>query len=258
MTTPSEQPAAAHIFVSTPCYACKMRKEFASSILQLQVEAIKQGIHISVDLLGNESLIPRARNVLTQRFLNCKDATHLLFIDADIAFDASTVFRLLRADKDIITAIYPKKHIDWDLVRTKKQRGDTESVQSAGLDYNLNILGRSAQVENGLVKVMDAATGFMMLKREAVQKLVDAFRSTLHCENDITSSRGDVPGYVAIWDCMIDPETKRYLSEDYAMCRRAQQIGLEIWADVMCPLAHIGSMNLEGDAMQRFALQYTA
>lgn len=248
----------AHIFVSTPCYACKMRKEFANSILQLQVEAIKQGINVSIDLLGNESLIPRARNVLTQRFLNCKDATHLLFIDADIAFDASTVFKLLRADKDIITAIYPKKHIDWDMVRAKKQRGDTESVQSAGLDYNLNILGRSAKVENGLVKVMDAATGFMMLKREAVQKLVDAFRPTLYCENDISSSRNEVPGYVAIFDCMIDPETKRYLSEDYAMCRRAQQIGLEIWADVTCPLAHIGAINLEGDAMQRFTLQYAA
>lgn len=249
-----EQPMKYHVMVSTPCFACKMRKEFCMSILQLQLEMMKAGHGMSVDFLGNESLIPRGRNIMTQRFLNNRAATHHLFIDADIAFDPKCVLKLLQADKDIVCGAYPKKHIDWAAIQRKKREGSTEPVQAAGLDYNLNLSGGSATVTNGLVSVLDAATGFMLMKREAIQKMVDHYRPELLCVNDIASSNKEVPEYVAIWDLMIDPESKRYLSEDYSMCRRATMMGLEIFMDITIPLAHIGMMNLEAKPLQRFTL----
>ena len=45
---------------------------------------------------------------------------------------------------------------------------------------------------------------------------------------------------------MIDPETKRYLSEDYAFCRRWQQIGGKIYADVQATLGHVGNLPFGG------------
>ena len=52
--------------------------------------------------------------------------------------------------------------------------------------------------------------------------------------------------YHACFDCMIDPTTKRYLSEDYAFCRRWQQIGGKIYADLATTLGHVGNLPFSG------------
>ena len=49
----------------------------------------------------------------------------------------------------------------------------------------------------------------------------------------------------------IDPETKRYLSEDYAFCRRWQQIGGKIYADCYTTLGHIGNLPFSGSLEER-------
>ena len=64
--------------------------------------------------------------------------------------------------------------------------------------------------------------------------------------------------YVALFDCMIDKDTKRYLSEDYSFVRRAQQLGHEIWADIASPLCHVGNYMFEGDLRQRFSMVYAS
>jgi hypothetical protein len=45
---------------------------------------------------------------------------------------------------------------------------------------------------------------------------------------------------------MIDPQSKRYLSEDYAFCRRWQMMGGKIYADCMTTLGHIGNLRFSG------------
>jgi hypothetical protein len=249
----------AHIYVAVPCYNCQMRREFSSSLMQLQAICLRHGVQISVQLMGNESLITRGRCILTGHFLT-SSANFLIFIDADIAFNPATVFRLALHDKEISAAIYPKKSIDWGLVRAKKMNGDElrEDIRAAGLDYNINLMGNQTAIENGFVRVLDAATGFFMMRRDAVERLCDHYRPELLCVNDIPGSRSVVPTYVAIFDTMICPNTRRYLSEDFAVCRRGQALKppMEIWADVSSPLTHLGSMALDGDITQRFEMRY--
>lgn len=257
---PPAEPAPTKLYVATPCYGCMMTDTFFLSLSQLQTECHKRGIECFVDFVGNESLVQRARNILAARFLN-SSSTHLLFIDADIGFHPDTVFRLLEADKDIVSAIYPKKSWDWEAVRDKLAKGVTqEPVHMLGLDYNMNLAGPTARVENGFVQVLDAATGFMLVRRAALEAMAAKYADTLTCVNDLPGDR-DSPGYikeyVALFDCMIDPDTRRYLSEDYAMNRRAQAMGLETWADLASPLCHVGTHFYEGDLRQRFNLVYT-
>ena len=242
------------LHIATPCYGCKMRKEFALQLMQLQAVASQHGIHVQIDLLGNESLITRARNILAGKFLK-STGTHLLFIDSDVVFDPKTVLRLLQFDKDIVTAVYPKKTIAWDTVKAKLASGNPEPAKTSGLDLNVNFKpGKETTVDN-FVQVLDGATGFMLFKRSALQKMVDHY-TDLVCVNDVVHCRDTLPEYTAIFDCMICPDTRRYLSEDFAACRRAQAIGLEIWADLVSGLTHIGSHQLRGDAMQRFDMVY--
>jgi hypothetical protein len=53
--------------------------------------------------------------------------------------------------------------------------------------------------------------------------------------------------FYALFDTMIDPIDKRYLSEDYTFCRRWQKIGGDIWLDPSISLNHYGSFCFQGN-----------
>jgi hypothetical protein len=55
----------------------------------------------------------------------------------------------------------------------------------------------------------------------------------------------------ALFDCIIDPDTGAYLSEDYSFCRRWRQIGGEIWIDIASKLTHTGPYEFVGDHTSR-------
>jgi len=88
----------------------------------------------------------------------------------------------------------------------------------------------------------------LWLKRKAFEKMHEHY-TDLNCKND--HQNRDFDDYCAIFDCMIDPDTKRYLSEDYAFCRRWQQIGGKIYADVHTSLGHIGNLPFSGCLEER-------
>jgi len=83
----------------------------------------------------------------------------------------------------------------------------------------------------------------MCIKREVFKKLEDKFPE-LWCKND--HQNRDFDDYHACFDCMIDPTSKRYLSEDYAFCRRWQQCEGKIYADINTTLGHVGNLPFSG------------
>jgi hypothetical protein len=247
-TTPQKNP---HIFLGIPCYACMMCNSFAASLISLQALCAQRGIQIYMDFVGNESLIERARNILVKRFLSNPSFTHMMFIDADIGFNPASVIRLLEFDKDVTSAVYPKKSINWELVKNKVAQGSPEDIRQMGLDFNINILTSDPPV-NGFVKVLDVATGFLMMKREMLEKMYEHYKEELFAVNDIQGQ--NVENYIAIFACSIDKTTKRFLSEDYAFCRRYQEMGGEVWADISTPLSHTGTHVYSGNILERVTL----
>lgn len=236
------------VYLATPCYGCYMSVMYLTSMMNLQQALLRNGIMCIMDFIGNESLIERARNIIVARFLQ-SEATHLLFVDADIGFNPQSVLRLIASDKDVATGIYSKKSFDWDVVKKKLESNSAEPVHQMGLDFNVNIKNQSAQVQDGFFPVLDSATGFMLIKRHVLQKMVDVYKAELQCVNDIPKQ--EIKEYVAIFACMIDPETRRFLSEDYSFVRRYQAIGGEIHADLTAPLAHYGVHIFSGNMRNR-------
>ena len=74
-----------HIFVATPMYGGLCYGFYMQSGLKLQTMCRDMNIGLSFSMLFNESLIQRARNLLAANFLK-SEATHMMFIDADINF----------------------------------------------------------------------------------------------------------------------------------------------------------------------------
>ena len=237
------------LFVSTPCYGGVCLQAYAESMLRLQRTCAQNGIQMMLDTTENESLVPRARNLAVARFMQKTQATHFLFIDADIHFDPDSVIRLIKSGHDVSCAAYPKKCVMWDqteaYVKSGKEGRDLARVASSLV---MNFKYQQTQIKDGFAEVLDGPTGFLLIKRDVFRRMEEKYPE-LECVND--HQNRDLDRYNAILDCMIDPVSKRYLSEDYAFCRRWQQMGGQIFADCMTVLGHVGNIRFQGTLEER-------
>lgn len=240
------------IFLATPAYGGQVTVQFMNSVLDLQAACRDRGIGLVVEMMGGEALITRARSQLARRFLE-SGATHMLFCDADIAFTPENVFRLLDAGKDVIAGVCPLKSIDWEKARKAALAGVAD-LQTASIGYVIRFLPdpqNRVEVNDGYAQVAYAGTGFLLIRREAMQRVVDA-------HPELRARMGDLGGpydqiTVMVFETMIEPETGQYLSEDYAFCRRWRDLGGEIWADFTPRLTHVGHAAYTGSLMQALA-----
>jgi hypothetical protein len=245
------------IFIATPCYGGQLTEAYFRSVIRLLTFCNQHQIPIAFGTIANESLVTRARNVLVAYFLQ-SDFTRLMFIDADIEFQVEDVIKLIAHNKDVAVGAYPKKGVNWqrirDSVKQTDQPYDDRAIASFGSDYAINFkfINREAKqiaIEDGLIRLHDGATGFMMIKREVINKMIEAYPD-LKYNNDLNTPPELNPHFYAFFDTMIDPKDKRYLSEDYTFSRRWQDIGGEIWLDPSISLNHYGSFNFQGNPAQ--------
>ena len=245
-------------FVATPCYGGQLMEPYFRSVIKTMTFFNGHQLPLAFGTIANESLVTRARNVLLAYFLN-SDYTHLLFIDADIEFQVEDILKLYAHDKDVVVGAYPKKGVAWQRIKDNMQlpqNGEKtftdKEIAAFGSDYAINFKfldkeTKTIAVENGLIKLHDAGTGFMMIKREAIMKLIKAYPE-LKYNNDVQINNSQVDQhFYALFDTMIDPVDRRYLSEDYTFCRRWQEIGGDIWLDPSISLNHYGHFCFQGN-----------
>lgn len=229
------------IFLATPCYGGLASIAYTSSLLALQRACIERRIGLHVELGGGDALITRARGIMAGSFLARPEYTHLLFVDADIGFRSEHVFRLLDADRDVVGGIYPAKRIDWAKAKRAVQAG-VEDVAAASTPYVVRFLpaaDNNVQVDDdGFGAVAAVGTGFLMIRRAALQRLADRHPELRARHGDFHGAA--VPEAPMLFDTMIEPGTGEYLSEDYAFCRRWRDAGGEIVADFTSRLTHVG------------------
>ena len=168
------------IFIATPCYGGMVTEEFHRSIINLTNIMIYNKIDYLTMTLANDSLVTRARNTLASVFLAYKECTHLMFIDADIGFHWESVLRLIEHDKDVVVGTYPKKGIQWDTVHdaVKNENITAENLAEYSTNYALNFIVNddgTLVTENDLVKLKDAGTGFMLIKRNVFEQFINNY-----------------------------------------------------------------------------------
>jgi hypothetical protein len=250
-----------HLVVATPCFGGQVSSIYASSIFQLQ-RAVhsKSNMNLKVLMRDGDALITRARANLVTIFLNDPAATHFLFVDADIGFTPEQVFRLIECGADMVAGVYPIKRVNWDKAK-RVLMSDRPQVASAALDYVLEIEDPDhVVVVNGFTRVRYAGTGFLMIRRHVLEKMCahPAYASLQFLrEHSLDALAGSLNRF-ALFECMIDPKTGTYLSEDFAFCKRWTDIGGEIWADLESRLDHVGPSVFHGDVSSQFAAPVSA
>lgn len=88
--------------VASVCYGGFASAGCMRSLLALRAACDREGVPLKFELWGGEALIGRARAGMLAKFL-AGEASHLLFVDSEAAFEPADVFALL-ASPDAVAA----------------------------------------------------------------------------------------------------------------------------------------------------------
>lgn len=251
------------LFIATPMYGGNCNVSYTRSIIEVSRIATAHGIPVQFYFIANESLITRARNYCAEMFLR-SNATHMMFIDADVGFEAGYIFELLHAcDHDkgrgIMGGLYAKKSIAWEKVALAVKSGFVKTpkdLAKIGGDLVYNPAPQVTRITmNRSFPVLELGTGFMMIDRKVLElykeKRPDRRFTPDHIRDDVFNGDSKI---TAFFECYIDPVSNRYLSEDYAFCREVSELGVNIHVCPWMNLQHQGTYIFEGNLEKMLSL----
>jgi hypothetical protein len=222
----------------------------------------KYGIEAKLFFIFNESLVQRARNYLTDEFVR-SGMDYMIFIDSDIHFEAQDVlvmmhFAATRDDMDVVCGPYPKKAISWEKIKVAVDKGyadqNPNNLEEFVGDFVFNPADGVTQFRvDEPVEVKESGTGFMLITRTALEKYDVAFPKQSYKPDHVRTENFDGKREImAYFDCVICPDTKRYLSEDYMFCQWMRKAGGKVWLLPWMRLKHAGSY-IFGGSLQALA-----
>jgi hypothetical protein len=243
---------SASLFVATPMYGGQCTGHHAVGLAQIVTMSFQKNIRVFYSFMMNESLITRARDSLAHDFIK-SDYTHLLFLDADIGFNAFDIPAMIEADKDIICGLYPKKEINWLKVKKAIDRGvvgkDLERytgefvVRLVDAKHTTGLMNEPLEIECG-------GTGFMLIHRRVFEGLLDkvpTYTSDMYIATDMIREKKIIHQF---FDTSICPKTNNLLSEDYHFCALAREHGFKIFAAPWAKLSHTGAYTFTGEIIE--------
>jgi len=239
------------LFIPLICYNHGCHTSYMMSMLKFILFCRENGISCTVYPITFESLISRARNAAVAHFLSDADATHLLFIDSDIEFEAKDVIALLQSDKDVVCGSYPQKWLDLSKYNSAPGSGQAVKPIHACVTHSVHlsdskIINMSSQSTSLPVKY--ATTGFLLVKRGVFEAMMKAYPERQY-RNDIDGYMGGANAlfFYDFFPVTIEPVSRRYESEDYGFSRLWTSIGGDIFVIPDITLRHYGWFAYEGN-----------
>jgi hypothetical protein len=213
------------IFIATPAFDGKTHVQYATSLSDTTSLLTQAGIGYQLCVTTSGSLLAAERNKLISLFMQ-SDCTHILCIDSDLGWPAQAIPAMLLKDVEFIAGLYPTRKIKQFLFRNKTNENGSLIVDA----------------DKKLIKMQCIPAGFMLIKRSAIQKMIDKFPELYFSPKD----KAHEPRYALFNTELIDEE---FWGEDYVFCRRAEEAGIDIWIDPAIQFDHAGIIGSFSEAL---------
>lgn len=198
--------------IGTPAYGGQFDERYVKSLVYTVPALIQHGVFFWTITVPDESMVQRARNSIIWSFINETKATHLLFADADMGWRPNDVLRLLAHDYDVVGGAGPRK--------SEKESFCFRPIQNGAVD-----------AETGCFEAETVGTGFMMIARRCIEKMIEA-------HPDWGFKHTDGQRHFNLFNPGIRGDD--YWSEDYAFCMAWREMGGKVWVDPTIELEHVG------------------
>lgn len=206
------------IYIGTPAYSGKVNALYALSLVQTAAYLASKNIPSYLSIPTGSSLITAERNRLISDFLK-SDCTHMLCIDADMAWKPEDVEKLLNYEKDFVGACYP--------ARLEKKFIFRPCVKE---DDSLITDGKA------LIKMNYIPAGFILLSKKLISTM-----SVVHAKDYYKPKDEKQPDGYALFNTEVYEE--EFWGEDFVFCRKAREAGFDIWVDPLILLNHDGNVG---------------
>ncbi len=248
--------------ILTPTYGGQCNVSYTHSLINTVNLFNEFGIKLKIDFCRNDSLVSRARNNLVARAMTDPSVTHIMFIDSDIAWNPLDILVFVLSDRDIIGGAYPIKKYHWERLleednivkkwlehkNTTSMKGytsDISYIQQRLLRYNINVNDPRINVNDNLMEVRHVATGFMMFKREVIEKMQKVCQHLKYKDPTGFLNENETQHAYALFEPSIKDGV--YFSEDWTFCERwTREMEGKIYINIAILLTHVGSEDYTG------------
>lgn len=175
----------------------------------------KEGFQTAYYLLQGNCHVDDARNRVCQEFLK-SDCTHLVFIDADVCWEAKDLVRLAKHDADFVGGVYP--------YRRKNKENDMPVRQMAG-----------AVCSHGLIEVEGLPAGFTKISRKVIEAIAE--KSDFYIDDEGNK-------FHVMFQRTLESGTR--WGGDLHFCNLWRDCGGKLYADYEMVLGHTGKVTHYG------------
>lgn len=203
------------------CGSGSVKHDTMNSMIMTVQNLVARGIKYEYITVQGVTGVDSARNIITDLFL-AGDCEFILMIDDDMAWAADLPARMMKERLGILGVPYLRKN--------KANPRWTVNHHPVNVDV--------MQGREYLMRVDSIATGMMMIHRDVFV----ALRASTQCAI-VSESKPPIPLY---FRHTVDNGGK-LKSEDYSFCEAASKAGIDVWAWVDEPIAHIGNYAYTGN-----------
>lgn len=208
------------VYIGIPTYDHKLHWRTEKGLEELEAYCLKNKIGFAVDVIPGDAFVGKARDVLAHRFLK-SGFRDLLFIDADVGFDAHGAAALCKAEPPIVMGLYRQK-----------------TPPPARFPAMLFDPIERHPSDRGLVKLQNGPAGFMRIRREVFEAMKQKWPEEYYVNAGAEHIHEFFPcGRVG----------HHWFGEDIQFCQRAQECGFDIWAKQNIKLTHSGEFCWESE-----------
>lgn len=229
-------PPRMKVIIATPFYEMKAFSPYVSSLTTTAKILTQLGIEWEFWELAGDSYVARARNTICTKFLEDEEATDLFFIDSDMTWNAEAFVRMLMLPEMIVGAAYPAKNM-WETWTSMPTLKEAEPGK-------FHPVGRPLQDGSALLTADTVATGFMRIKREALEKYRDFYPDLRYLEPGADQSAPN-RHYIEFFATKIDGGL--WYGEDRMFCKRWKEMGEDMFIYPNVTISHFGVKAWSGN-----------
>ncbi len=219
---------------------------YCRSMIALTHHLTKAGVKHRTTIEAGCTLLAEARSVFVASFLASPIGTHLLMIDGDEEFPPDVVTRLLAADRDAIGVAVPTKGVNLAGVIAAARSGHPQPALFAQ-EFSSAGAGSTLQSLDGVLEVEWLGTGFVLLKRSVLERMVAA-HPELMCK---TALYPQGPLCFLFQQAI---ENGEIVGEDISFFRRWRRLGGKCHLLVDATIGHTGAFTASGNLARTLAV----
>jgi len=228
------------LLVATPAYGDVLYTPYVRSLLRLQ-RVLHQRRDTMSHLVVSYAEVSEARNFLLTHWLDKTDASHILFVDADMGFEPALIQRMIARKKPVVGVVYPRRQLDLDRVTQSVRAGANAARASArGHDFILRTLRGAQPTRDGFLRVAGVGAGILLIERGCIAAMLKKLPGL---EDKAAAKSMPLAKDLKRLIRAFDPVTVggARLSEDFSFCHRwAEECGGEVWANIDTAVTHVG------------------